>query len=122
MTQTTNPSGYYPAGYRVLVKPDPIDKMTKGGIYIPETSRDDHGRAQTLGTVVAIGPFAWDKYPRRWAQPGDRVLFAKYGGLHLKGKDGVSYRMLNDEQITAVVDPEVKLSDVNIHEVRQSYE
>lgn len=117
-----NESGYYPAGYRVLVKPDPIDKTTKGGIYIPATSREQHGRAQTLGTLIAIGPFAWNDYPAAWAKPGARVLFAKYGGLHLRGKDGADYRMLNDEQITAVVDPEVKLSDIEIHETRQSYE
>lgn len=113
-----NTSGYYPAGYRVLVRPDPIDKRTKGGILLPETARDDHGRAQTLGTLVALGPFAWDRYPRHWAKPGDRVLFAKYGGLHLRGTDGADYRMLNDEQITAVVDPGVKISDLEIHEVR----
>ena len=122
MKPVENTSGYYPAGYRVLVKPDPIDKTTKGGILIPDMAREDHGRAQTLGTLVAIGPFAWDKYPAAWAKPGSRVLFARYGGLHLRGKDGSDYRMLNDEQITAVVDSQVKLSDLEVHEVRKSYE
>lgn len=115
-----NTSGYYPAGYRVLVKPDPIDKRTKGGIFIPDTAVEDHGRAQMLGTLVAIGPFAWHDYPAAWAKPGSRVLFARYGGLHLRGKDGLEYRMLNDEQITAVVDAEVKISDLEVHEMRKS--
>lgn len=115
-----NTSGYYPAGYRVLVRPDPIDLRTKGGIFIPETAAEDHSRAQMLGTLVAVGPFAWDRYPRAWAKPGARVLFARYGGLHLRGKDGKEYRMLNDEQITAVVDAEVRLSDLDIHEMRKA--
>ena len=109
-------------GYRVLVKPDPIDKTTKGGIYIPPASRDDYGRAQTLGVLIALGEHAWDKFPTPWAKVGDRVLFAKYGGLHLRGKDGADYRMLNDEQVTAVVDSQVKLSDLEIHELRKPYD
>ena len=117
-----NQSGIKPVGYRVLVRPDPIDKMTKGGIYIPPSTLEQHSNAQTLGTLVEAGTDAWDKWPAKWAAPGDRVLFAKYGGLDLRGSDGEVYRLLNDQQITAVVSAKVKLSDLEVHETRKSYE
>lgn len=116
-----NRSGIKPVGYRVLVRPDPIDSMTKGGIYIPPTELEKHSNAQTLGTLVAHGDNAWDQWSAKWAAPGDRVMFAKYGGLDLRGADGEVYRLLNDQQITAVVSNKVKLSDLDVHETRKSY-
>lgn len=116
-----NPSGFEPTGYRVLVLPDVVKQKTAGGILIPETARDDHGRAQILGNLIAVGPDAWDKYPKPWAKPGDRVMFARYGGLLVTGRDGLEYRILNDDQITAVVDPAVSLTDTEIHRQREAY-
>ena len=107
-----NLSGITPVGYRVLVKPDALEEKTKGGIVIPTTMRDDHDRAQATGTVVALGEFAFKEWPVNWALTGDRVLFSKYGGIHLTGADGELYRLLNDEQITAKVSDKVDLSDV----------
>ena len=112
----TNPSGIYPAGYRVLVKPDPLEETTKGGIVIPATHREDHDRAQTTGRVVALGEFAFREWPRKWASVGDRVLFSKYGGVHLTGVDGQLYRMLNDEQIVATVRDQLDLSETATRE------
>ena len=107
-----NPSGITPVGYRVLVKPDALEKTTRGGIVIPETSREGHDRAQATGRVVAFGEFAYKEWPRRWVSTGDRVLFSKYGGTHLTGEDGELYRMLNDEQIVAKVSDSLDLSEV----------
>lgn len=118
MSETRNTSGIMPLGYRVLVRPDAIEEKTKGGILIPEPERDKFDRAQQTGTLVAIGEFAWRDYLARWAKPGDRVVFARYGGAHMVGKDGVLYRMLNDEQVIAAVEPGVSLSDL---QGRESY-
>ena len=46
-----------------------------------------------------------------WCNVGDKVSFAKYGGLLYKGKDGLPYRMLNDEDITGIIDEDVDLID-----------
>ena len=54
-----NRSGVTPVGYRVLVKPDVLEQKTKGGIIIAETIREGQDRAQTTGTLVAVGPDAW---------------------------------------------------------------
>jgi co-chaperonin GroES (HSP10) len=46
-----------------------------------------------------------------WCKVGDKVAFAKYAGLLYQGKDGVKYRMVNDGDITAVLDSDVELID-----------
>ena len=107
----TNQSGIYPVGYRVLVKPDPVEEKTAGGIVIPETMREEHDRAQATGRLVAIGEWAWKDWQRRWASVGDRVLYSKYSGTHMIGDDGQVYRLLNDEAIVAKVSETLDLSE-----------
>jgi chaperonin GroES len=106
-----NQSGIQPLGYRVLVRPDALEEKTKGGIVIAQTIKETHDRAQQTGILVAVGEGAWRDYAKPWAEVGQRVMFAKYGGAHLTGADGVLYRLLNDEQITATVADNVSLSE-----------
>lgn len=121
-----NRSGIHPCGDRVLVKPESLEETTAGGIVIPETIKDRHSMAQSIGVLVAAGPDAWMDYVEReggkvktrgysrpFAELGQRVLFARYGGVQLDGKDGGKYRLLNDDDITATVDAEVSVSELN---------
>jgi co-chaperonin GroES (HSP10) len=118
-----NTSGIHPLGDRVLIKPDEIEKTSPGGIIIVDPE-ERHAMAQSIGTVVAVGPDCWVDHVERgpqgtktvgfsgpFAQPGDRVCFAKYGGLQVPGKDGKLYRIMNDVDITAKVDEEVDFTD-----------
>lgn len=118
-----NKSGIYPLGDRVLIKPDEIEKTSPGGIIIVDPE-ERHAMAQSIGTVVAVGPDCWVDHVERgpegvktvgfsgpFAQPGDRVCFAKYGGLQVPGKDGLPYRIMNDVDITARVDDDVDFTD-----------
>jgi chaperonin GroES len=93
-----------PAGHRVLIKPDEIEEVSKGGIVLHTTNKDREADAQISGTLVAVGPNAWKAFDDGvpWAKVGDKVLFAKYGGYPLKIK-GEMYRVMNDEDITAIV-------------------
>lgn len=131
-----NRSGIYPAGDRILVKPDPIETTTEGGIVLPDSEADRYALAQTLGVVVAVGPDAWihhvDRGPKGnmiskrgyqgpFAEPGDRVCFAKFGGMDVPGKDGEGYRILNDVDVTAKVDKEVDFSGWNRFMPRTAY-
>lgn len=122
-----NQSGIHPCGDRVLIKPDDIEEKTEGGIIIPGTVSELHAMAQSIGTFVAAGPDAYIDsvsrdsegrvverrgFSRPFATPGDRVAFAKYGGLQVTGKDGQVYRLMNDVDITAVVEPGVNFTDL----------
>ena len=94
-----------PAGHRVSVRVDEAEKVTKGGIIIADTIADKQTEANIFGTVVAVGDTAWKDFGgRSWAVVGDRVAFAKYGGFVIQDPDsGEKFRLLNDEDITAVI-------------------
>ena len=96
-----------PVGHRLLVKPDPIEEKTVGGIYITtDVTRVRDEQAQTCGTVVAVGKNCWKAFDdgSAWCQEGDHISFAKYGGFVIKDPtDGVEYRLLNDEDVVALL-------------------
>lgn len=95
-----------PAGHRVLVKVEEIEKRTAGGIIIADTIRDKMTEANIFGTIVKIGVNAWKAFDdgEPWAKEGDRVAFAKYGGFVIEDPDTKEqFRLLNDEDITAIV-------------------
>ena len=99
-----NESGIRPMEYKVLVKPEEVEEKTKGGIYIPEQAKDKEKFAKQEGVLIAVGAIAftdpdWLERPR----VGDRVLYDKYAGCTVKGKDGENYRIINDKEIGAVL-------------------
>lgn len=107
-------------GYRVLIKSDvektitDVDGMKKheSGLFIPKESNfvkeeERAARAPDFGTVVSIGPTAWKAFDdgHAWAQVGDKVAFAKYGGMIMTDpSDGEEYIILNDKDILAVIE------------------
>ena len=105
----TNNSGVFPTEYNVLIEPKKIDDMSKGGIIIPDTSRDRDQFAQTEGVLVAISPLAFTYASEpEWGtadkpKPGDRVLFAKYSGTTVKGENGKDYRLVKDKDVAAIL-------------------
>lgn len=133
-----NPSGIHPSGDRILIRPDDIEEVTAGGIIIPGTVGELHAMAQSIGTFIEAGPDAYTDhvekdgegritkvvgYKGHFAKPGDRVAFAKYGGLQVTGKDGKVYRIMNDVDVTAVVEEGVDFTDLKarkaVHESRK---
>lgn len=97
-----NTSGLEPVEYKVLVKPDEV-KEKIGSIYIPETAQEQKGLAEVKGTLIAVGGRAFEDFGEGKPQPGQRVLFAKYGGKVVSGADGKTYRLLTDKDITCKV-------------------
>lgn len=108
-----NESGIHPKGYRILVLPEEVEKKTASGIItVSGTTEKMEEMAQTIGVVIEVGQSAYKEYISAgfepWCQVGDRVTFAKYGGLLNTGKDGKKYRVLNDMDIVSVVEEGVK--------------
>lgn len=103
---TMNLSGILPVEYRVLISPKPVDEKSKGGILLPDETRERDQFAQMEGTLVACSPLAFTYDDWKGAtppKPGDRVLFAKFSGAKVTGKDGKEYRIVNDKDICAVL-------------------
>jgi len=100
-----NESGIHPVEYKVLVRPEAVEEKTKGGIYIPDVTKDKEQDAQIIATVIEVSEMAfsdpdWIVKP----QSGDKVYIAKYAGYLVKGKDHVNYRVINDKEIVAIIE------------------
>jgi co-chaperonin GroES (HSP10) len=96
--------GLKPEGVRVILLPDPVEEVTKGGIIIKAEETKDNEKMQNVkGTIVAIGPRADTETIDGMLMVGDRVLYAKHSGIMVDGEDGVEYRLANDEDIFAKI-------------------
>jgi len=91
-----------PEGYKLIVKPEEIKQKTEGGIYLPDSTRDQEQNAVNRGEVVAIGPSCSIQFDGDDLAVGDTIVFAKYGGFLVERKDG-NLRILNDEDVVARV-------------------
>lgn len=99
----TEDIGIHPCGHRVLVFPDPVEDTFAGSTLVrPMTQKEREQVAQETGTIVEIGASAWADQPEKWADTGQRVIFARYNGLVYK-REGKAYRLLNDLDICGVL-------------------
>lgn len=93
-------------GHRVLVKPDPIEEVTEGGIVLVHQDENAVKAATTEGTVVAVGSTAWKDEGlggKPWAFIGDRIIYSKFAGKHVGSTDD-PYLVLNDEDVLATLE------------------
>ena len=71
-------------GYHILVRPVSIKEKTKGGILLPDSTRDDMAYLTTVGQVVAMGDLAYhdmEKFPKGpWCELDDYVCYGKHAG------------------------------------------
>ena len=94
-------------GFHVLVRPVSVKSQTKGGILLPDSTKDDISYLTTVGKVLALGDLAYldkDKFPAgAWCNIGDYVCYGKHAGTKLFYK-GVRLILLFDDQITMRVE------------------
>lgn len=101
--------GICPKGHRILVLPDDIETKTASGIVVTtgrEVMREE--LAQVDGVVVAMGNTCYSDQPEPWCKLGDRVIFGKYSGIIRKGKDGKTYRIINDLDVVGTIEGDSK--------------
>ncbi len=98
-----NASGINPLEYKVLVRPVEVDQKTRGGIILPDETKERDQHAAMEGEVIAISPLAF-KYEENAPKPdvGDTVVFARYSGVNVKGNDGRDYRAMNDKDVILI--------------------
>lgn len=100
-----------PVGWRVMIEPIEVKKVTKGGIHLPEQTQDAQEYMRYVGLVVGIGPGAYmhRKFEGQapWCQVGDWIIHGKYAGqeVMIQGTERIhSFRFVNDDEILAVTD------------------
>ena len=93
-----------PLGHRVIIFPDPVEKVSAGGIVLALDERREKSETST-GTVIDFGPSAWLDPAlggKPWCEKGDRVVFAKYSGKFVTDPDDdKEYVVINDDAIQA---------------------
>jgi chaperonin GroES len=91
-----------PLADRLVVEPTEREDMTASGIYVPETAKEKPQE----GKVMAVGPGRRDEDGERIPMDvavGDRVLYAKYGGIEVKLEDE-KYLILKESDILAILE------------------
>ena len=94
-------------GFHVLIRPVSVKSQTKGGILLPDSTKEDMSYLTTVGKVVVLGNLAYmdkNKFPAgAWCNVGDYVCYGKHTGTKLFYK-GVRFILLFDDQITMKVE------------------
>ena len=75
-----------PLGDRVVIKPNPKEEVSKGGIVLPDTVKEKPQE----GEIIAVGPGMLSEDGKRIAMEvkvGDTVIYSKYGGTEYKLDD-----------------------------------
>lgn len=92
----------YLPGYNILVRPVSVKGVTKGGLLLPDSTKDDMAYLTTVGRVLSVGDLAYkdqSKFPNgAWCKVGDYVCYGKHSGQKIKYK-GIRLILLFDDQI-----------------------
>ncbi len=89
-----------PLGDRVLVEILETEEKTRGGIFLPETAKEE----KSEGKVVAVGSgkvLESGKVQAIEVKKGDRVIFGKWGGDDIT-IDGKKHKILKEADLVAV--------------------
>ena len=96
-------------GFHVLVRPVSVKNKTKGGIFIPDSTKDDMSYLTTVGRVIALGDLAYkdlEKFPNgEWCGVGDYVCYGKHAGTKLYYQNVKLLLLFDDQVIMRVSDP-----------------
>lgn len=94
-------------GFHILVRPISVKSQTKGGLFLPDSVKNDISYLTTVGKVLVIGDDAYideEKFPNGpWCEAGDYVCYGKHSGQKFFYK-GVRLLLLYDDQISMVVE------------------
>nr|QBM02671.1 hypothetical protein [uncultured archaeon] len=115
----TERCGISPCEFKVLVLPDESDVIAsfrRAGLATPDEVNERYRAASMTGRVVSMSPaaFSYHDWPDhvRLPEVGDRVVFARYAGINIKGqhftnakghKERLEYRLINDKDIAAIL-------------------
>lgn len=96
----------------ILVRVDKVEEVSKGGIIIPESTRDMEQDLQNLGIVVAVGPGRPTEkeglkrpYMPMVLKEGDKVYFGKYAGTDVILDDQEFY-LMSEQSVLGIITEE----------------
>ena len=106
-----------PTGYRITLFPLKLDSKTKSGIHLTDETVQESQLTTNICKVLKVGPDAYkdkDKFPTGpWCKTDDWVLITRYAGSRIR-IDGGELRIINDDEILAVIDDPRDILPANI--------
>ena len=106
-----------PSGYRITLFPLKLDSKTKSGIILTDDTVQESQLTTNICKVLKVGPDAYkdkDKFPTGpWCKQDDWVLITRYAGSRIR-IDGGELRIINDDEILAVIDDPRDILPANI--------
>ena len=106
-----------PTGYRITLFPLKLDSKTKSGIHLTDETVQESQLTTNICKVLKVGPDAYkdkDKFPTGpWCKEDDWVLITRYAGSRIR-IDGGELRIINDDEILAVIDAPRDILPANI--------
>ena len=106
-----------PTGYRIVLFPLKLDSKTKSGIILTDETVAESQITTNICKVLKVGPDAYkdkDKFPTGpWCKTDDWVLITRYAGSRIR-IDGGELRIINDDEILAVIDDPRDILPANI--------
>lgn len=98
-----------PFGKRILVFPDNAERVSRGGIIIPDSAQEK----PSAGTIVQVGYDNEKKEPLN-VQVGQRCLYGKYSGMEIEFEEGTVLLMYESDLVYVWPKNEVDAVDQQI--------
>ena len=106
-----------PSGWRMVLFPLKLQGKTKGGVLLTDYTVTESQVTTNICKVLKMGPECYkdkEKFPSGpWCKEGDWVLITRYAGSRIR-IDGGELRIINDDEILAVVDDPRDILPANI--------
>ena len=106
-----------PSGWRMVLFPLKLQGKTKGGVLLTDDTVTESQVTTNICKVLKMGPECYkdkEKFPSGpWCKEDDWVLITRYAGSRIR-IDGGELRIINDDEILAVVDDPRDILPANI--------
>jgi chaperonin GroES len=100
--------GIEPTEYQVLIAMAEFEGKTPGGIILTASTKEKEQWGATHARLLAVSPlaFTYATWPAdaRKPTPGDVVFVGKYPGDEVIGRDGKTYRLCSDREISGIIE------------------
>jgi len=99
-----------PLGWHILVRPYPVEEVSKGGIILTGDDVNFMSQQVNVARVVAVGSSCWNRSQHEdrdgnsfdWVKVGDFISYPRHKGADRKFK-GVAFTVLSDDDIVEVL-------------------
>ena len=106
-----------PTGWRMVLYPLKLESKTSGGLHLTDDTVEQSQIATNVCKVLKMGPSCYKDETRfpdgPWCKEGNWVLITRYAGSRIK-IDGGELRIVNDDEILAVIDDPRDILPANI--------